>query len=181
MHSHSATLSKFFSHCHLRRRIGGQPCPNAGFLFILCRSVRHRVRVCFRPHYHNQRFPSVGRSMGRLVGHRSAASRSLFRAPPSILHPEEVERRTNGHRTFIAHSLVRPRPFARPSVRLASSHHLARRSFAPSIAAATTTPRPRSPFLIVSTDAGLYRRLPERFLGGFAQNRGGSLLTRLFM
>ena len=38
----------------------------------------------------------------------------------AMLHPEKIERRTNGHRTFIAHSLVRP------SARLASSHHLGR-------------------------------------------------------
>ena len=89
----------------------------ASFPSSACWSVRHRVRVCFRPHYHNQRFPS-SRSIGRLVGHRSTASLPL--SPPSILHPEEIERRTNGHRTFIAHSLVRrarrARARARPSV-----------------------------------------------------------------
>ena len=67
----------------------------------------------------------LARSGGRTDGHRSTSpslpfplcSVPLFPLD-AMLHPEKIERRTNGHRTFIAHSLVRVRPPApvRPSV-----------------------------------------------------------------
>ena len=94
----------------------------------------------------------------------------------AMLHPEKIERRTNGHRTFIAHSLVPPSlpPSARPS--RPSPHHLAPLSSRPSIAAAaTTTSRPRSPFLIVSA-AGSRRLLSARFPENALQNCAESRL-----
>ena len=157
----------------------------ASFPSSACWSVRHRVRVCFRPHYHNQRFPS-SRSIGRLVGHRSAAS--LSRSPPSILHPEEIERRTNGHRTFIAHSLVRrarPRPSIRPFGVFASSRPSPAPSLAPSLnrgsnnnlKASLTIPHCERDCRIAPQ---LARKVPPS-LSGIAQDRVGSLLTRIVM